>query len=133
MAARALKARKARANSRVRRKANAGEEAATARSRLPFPVVAIGASAGGLAAFTALLKALPPKSGMAIVLIQPLDPKHGSELTSLLSKASTIPVVEASDGLPVESNHIYVIPPNRNLTILKGALRLAPRSEASGP
>src|ERR1700690_308614 len=71
-----------------------GEEIARLRPGLPFPVVAIGASAGGLAAFTALLKALPPQSGMAFVLIQHLEPKHESALTALLQKATSIPVVE---------------------------------------
>ena len=95
-------------------------------------MVAIGASAGGLAAFTALLKALPSKSGMAFVLIQHLEPNHESALTTLLSKATSMPVVEVSDGLAVEPNCVYVIPPNKNMTIRKGNLRLAPRSEASG-
>src|SRR5580698_1968981 len=99
---------------------------------LSFPVVAIGASAGGLAAFTALLKALPVKSGMAFVLIQHLEPKHESALTLLLSKATKMTVTEVSDGMAVEPDHIYVIPPNRNMTIRKGFLRLAPRTEATG-
>lgn len=99
---------------------------------LSFPVVAIGASAGGLAAFTALLKALPAKSGMGFVLIQHLEPKHESALTILLSKATKMPVVEVSDGIAVEPNHVYVIPPNRNMTVRKGTLRLAPRMEAPG-
>jgi len=96
-------------------------------------VVAVGASAGGLAAFTALLKALPAKSGMAFVLIQHLEPKHESALTGLLSKATTMPVVEVSDGIAVEPNHVYVIPPNKSVTIRKGTLRLTPRSEGSKP
>jgi two-component system CheB/CheR fusion protein len=100
--------------------------------RVSFPVVAIGASAGGLAAFTALLKALPPKSGMAFVLIQHLEPSHESALASLLSKTTAMPVVEASQGIAVEPNHVYVIPPNKRLRIRKGALRLSPRSDASG-
>jgi two-component system CheB/CheR fusion protein len=104
----------------------------SAGSGLSFPVVAIGASAGGLAAFTALLKALPSKSGMAFVLIQHLEPTHESALTSLLSKVTAMPVVEVTNGIGLEPNHIYVIPPNRNMTIRKGTLRLAPRSAASG-
>jgi two-component system CheB/CheR fusion protein len=93
-----------------------------------FPVVAIGASAGGLAAFTELLKALPAESGMAFVLIQHLEPRHESALTLLLSKATSMPVVEVSNGMAVEANHVYVIPPNRNMTIRQGTLRLAPRN-----
>jgi two-component system CheB/CheR fusion protein len=104
---------------------------ASAGQGLSFPVVAIGASAGGLAAFTALLKALPNKSGMAFVLIQHLEPTHESALTGLLSKVTAIPVVEVTNGMGLDPNHIYVIPPNKNMTIRKGALRLAPRSDAS--
>jgi PAS domain S-box-containing protein len=100
--------------------------------QLPFPIVAIGASAGGLAAYTALLKGLPSKSGMAFVLIQHLEPQHESALASLLSKATSLPVVEVSDGMGVEPDHVYVIPPNRNMTIRAGILRLGPRSKVPG-
>ncbi len=102
------------------------------RPRLPFPVAAIGASAGGLAAFTALLKALPSNSGLAFVLIQHLEPKHESGLTTLLSRATSIPVVQVSDGMAVEPDHVYVIPPNKTMTIRAGSLRLGPRSEVRG-
>ena len=99
---------------------------------LSSPIVAIGASAGGLAAFTALLKALPAKPGMAFVLIQHLDPTHESALTALLSTATGMSVTEVSDGIPVEPNHVYIIPPNKSMTIRQGSLRLAPRSNVSG-
>ena len=97
-----------------------------------FPIVAAGASAGGLAAFTALLKALPPKTGMAFVLIQHLEPNHPSALASLLSKATEMPVVEVTDGIAVEPNHVYVIPPSKKMTIHEGTLRLSPRSGPPG-
>lgn len=116
----------------ARKKAQAAAASAIVRPGLSFPVVAIGASAGGLEAFTALLKALPPQSGMAFVLIQHLEPKHASALTSLLSKTTAMPVVEVSDGIAAEPDHVYVIPPNKNMTIRKGILRLAPRSELYG-
>jgi len=112
---------------------SAAEDASSARQGLSFPVVALGASAGGLAAFTALLKALPAKTGMAFVLIQHLEPKHESALTTLLSKATGMPVAEVADGIAVEPNRVYVIPPNTSMTIRGGALRLAPRSDAPGP
>ena len=99
---------------------------------LPFPVVAIGASAGGLAAFTALLNALPPKSGMAFVLIQHLEPKHESALSFLLSKATSMSVLEVKHGVSVQPSHVYVIPPNKNMTIRHGELRLTPRLGAAG-
>jgi two-component system CheB/CheR fusion protein len=107
------------------------EQSAREGMGLPFPVVAMGASAGGLAAFTALLKALPEKSGMAFVLIQHLEPKHESALTILLSKATGMPVAEVSDGLAVEPNHVYVIPPNKCMIIREGTLRLRPRATNS--
>ena len=102
-------------------RAETGDATLGVRPGLSFPVVAIGASAGGLAAFTELLKALPPKSGMAFVLIQHLEPKHESALTALLSKATSMPVVEVSDGMAVEPDRVYVIPPNKNMTIRKGS------------
>src|ERR1700688_515361 len=101
---------------------NTWDESADGSPGLSFPVVAIGASAGGLAAFTGLLKALPEKSGMAFVLIQHLEPKHESALTILLSRTTGMLVVEVTDGMAVEPNHVYVIPPNRNMTISKGML-----------
>ncbi|MEK6708756.1 MAG: chemotaxis protein CheB [Pseudomonadota bacterium] len=69
-------------------------------------MVGIGASAGGLSAFTKLLKALPLDTGMAFVLVQHLDPKHISLLPELMARATSMPVIEASDGLRVEPNYI---------------------------
>src|SRR5271165_4267369 len=109
---------------RTDRRASAENESPTVRPGLSFPVVAIGASAGGLAAFTALLKALPAKSEMAFVLIQHLEPKHASALTTLLSKATAMPVVEVSNGIEPEPNRVWVIPPDKSLTIREGTLRL---------
>lgn len=88
-----------------------------------------GGAAGGLAAFIALLNAMAPKSGMAFVLIQHLEPQHESALATLLSKATTMPVVEVFDGIAAEPNHVYVIPPNKSMTIREGTLRLASRSK----
>jgi two-component system CheB/CheR fusion protein len=93
----------------------------------PFPIVGVGASAGGLEAFTALLTGLRADTGMAFVLIQHMDPKHGSVLVSLLRKATAMPVREVADGMAVEPNHVYVIPPNTLMTISKGVLKLEPR------
>lgn len=92
-----------------------------------FAIVGIGASAGGLEAFTELLSALPVTTGMAFVLVQHLDPAHPSLLTSLLSRTTTMPVQEVKDGVRVEPNHVYVIPPNTSMTLADGALRLSPR------
>ncbi|MEX2125155.1 MAG: chemotaxis protein CheB [Woeseia sp.] len=103
--------------------------------RLPddaFPVVGIGASAGGLDAFMQLLKALPKDTGMAFVLIQHLNPKHESKLVELLAKVTELPVQSATDGAAVAPDQVYVIPPDTNMAIVEGRLRLTPRGEARG-
>ncbi|MEO8786388.1 MAG: chemotaxis protein CheB, partial [Chitinophagaceae bacterium] len=92
-----------------------------------FPVVGIGASAGGLDAFKRLLKAIPEDSGMAYVLVQHLDPTHESMLPELLQKVTNIPVLEIADDIKVEANHIYVIPSNKMMVATDGVLVLSPR------
>jgi two-component system CheB/CheR fusion protein len=98
----------------------------------PFPIVGIGASAGGLEAFTQLLRHLPTDTGMAFVLIQHLDPNQKSLLSEILSRATAMSVVETQDGMVVEPNCVYVIPPNAKMTITQGRLSLAPRDKARG-
>ena len=88
-----------------------------ARSNATFPVVGIGASAGGLEAFTQLLSELPKDTGMAFVLVQHLDPEHESALAEILSRVTPIPVSEAANDLAVEPDNVYVIPPNTTLNI----------------
>ena len=97
-----------------------------------FPVVGIGASAGGLEAFTEFLRHMPEKTGMAFVLVQHLDPTHGSVLQDILSRATKIPVSEVTDGIVIEPDHVYVIPANTNMAIEGSALRLAARSLIRG-
>jgi len=75
-------------------------------------VVGVGASAGGLDAFTQVLHALPSEPGFAIVLVQHLAPQHESALANLLSMQTALPVVQAIDEQQLEPNHVYVIPPN---------------------
>jgi two-component system, chemotaxis family, CheB/CheR fusion protein len=94
-----------------------------------FPVVGIGASAGGLEAFNALLTGLPVDTGMAFVLIQHMDPRHESLLQDLLQRATAMPVIQVSDGMVVEPNNVYVIPPNKLMTISKGRLALTSRPD----
>ena len=94
-----------------------------------FLIVGIGASAGGLEAFTKLLEHLPPDTGMAFVLVQHLAPTKDSILAELLSKATSMPVREVQDGMTVEPDHVYVIPPNTALAVFHGKLRLLPRAE----
>jgi two-component system CheB/CheR fusion protein len=98
----------------------------------PFPIVGIGASAGGLEAFQQMLAHLPPDTGMAFLLVQHLDPSHKSQLTEILSRVTPLPVIEASDGLAVRPNHIYIIPSNANLTIAQGLLHVTPRADSHG-
>ena len=97
-----------------------------------FPVVGIGASAGGLEAFSELLKNLPAKTGMAFILVQHLDPTHASELREILSRTTAIPVADVTDGVEVRPDHIYVIPPNSNMDIQNRVLRLSARTLSRG-
>jgi len=98
----------------------------------PFPIVGVGASAGGLEAFTELLKNLPPSPGLALLFVQHLEPTHESHLADILAQTRTLPVQQAADGMPVRVNHIYLIPPNANMALLDGALRITPRSAVRG-
>ena len=98
----------------------------------PFPVVGIAASAGGLEAFTDLIRHLPTDTGMAFVLIQHLSPDHKSLLSEILGRVTAMPVRQVEDRMPVEPNTVYVIPPNTQMTVVDGALRLAPRQKSDG-
>ncbi len=93
----------------------------------PFPVVGVGASAGGLEAFGQLLTALPPDTGMAFVFIQHLDPQHASQLAELLDPLTTMSVETAQDDLVLKPNVVYVIPPNSSIVLKGERLRLVPR------
>jgi two-component system CheB/CheR fusion protein len=103
-----------------------------ARQPESFPIVGIGASAGGLEAFSELLRSLPQKSGMAFVLVQHLDPTHPSDLRQILARTTRIPVQEVTDGVTVLPDHIYVIPPNTAMVLKQGVLRLAARLRTRG-
>ena len=98
----------------------------------PFRIVGVGASAGGLEAFTALLKALPKDTGMAFVLVQHMDPAHESALSRILSRSTEMPVNDVTDGVAVAPNRVYVIPSNGDITIRDGKLRLVVRKEVGG-
>jgi two-component system CheB/CheR fusion protein len=99
----------------------------------PFTIVGVGASAGGYEAFVDFLKHLPASTGMGIVLVQHLDPKHKSKLSELLAHSTKVPVVEAVDGMAVEPDHIYVIPENRNMALSEGKLCLSQRKAQEMP
>ncbi|WP_295716227.1 CheR family methyltransferase [Mucilaginibacter sp.] len=91
-----------------------------------FPVVGIGASAGGLDAVKAFLKALPAKSGMAYVFIQHLSPDHDSILPEILQKVTPFPVQQITDNVHLEQDHLYIIPSNKVVTAIDGVLKLTP-------
>src|SRR6185312_8658159 len=92
-----------------------------------FPVFGDGASAEGLEAFSQLLSALPANLGMAFVVVPHLDPSHESVMTELLARQTTMPVLTVHDGMRVRPNHVYVLPPNAEMTINDSVLRLSNR------
>ncbi len=98
-----------------------------------FPIVGIGASAGGLEAFEQFFTNMPHESGMAFVLIQHLDPLHKSILTELIGRYTKMQVVEVTDGMLTQPNTVYVIPPNRYMAILHRKLHLLQPTEMPGP
>jgi two-component system CheB/CheR fusion protein len=111
----------------------ASPPAATERNEgRTFPIVGIGASAGGLEAVTELLTNLPPQPGMAFLFVQHLEPHHKSQLPSILARATPMPVQEAAEGMPVHVNHVYLIPPGTNIALTDGKLALSPRALARG-
>ncbi|OYD92506.1 ATPase [Nostoc sp. 'Peltigera membranacea cyanobiont' 210A] len=97
-----------------------------------FPVVGIAASAGGLEAFTEVLRHLLTDTGMAFVLIQHLDPNHKSLLSEILARTTQMPVIEVQNGMTVEPNKVYIIPPNTKMMLSGGVLQLTPREKVQG-
>ncbi len=97
-----------------------------------FPIVAIGASAGGLEALEQFLSAVPENSGLAYVVIQHLDPTHKGMLPELLQRVTKMKVVQVKDQLPVNRDTVYVIPPNTSMSILDGVLHLFEPAETRG-
>jgi two-component system CheB/CheR fusion protein len=84
---------------------------------MPCPIVAMGASAGGLEALQAFLSAVPPAMDAAFVVIQHLEPSHESRAAEILGRSTTMPAMQITNGMTVEPNQVYVIPPNRYLTV----------------
>src|SRR5512140_3680458 len=95
-----------------------------ARSQTTLPIVGIGASAGGLEALELFLANVPEKSGMAYVIIQHLDPTHKGVMVELLQRGTSMRVFQVRDRMRVEANCVYVIPPNKDMSILHGVLHL---------
>jgi two-component system, chemotaxis family, CheB/CheR fusion protein len=92
--------------------------------KLPFPVIGIGSSAGGLEALELFLKNVPYPCGMAFVIVQHLDPTHNGIMVELLQRVTAMPVCQVSDRLKIEPDHVYLIPPNKDMSILHGMLHL---------
>jgi len=97
-----------------------------------FPIIGIGASAGGLEAFELFFKTMPVDSGMAFVLVPHLDPGHASMLSEILQRNTTMPVHEVLDQTITQVNHVYIIPPNKDLAIFHGTLHLSVPEHARG-
>jgi two-component system, chemotaxis family, CheB/CheR fusion protein len=102
------------------------------KSSLEFPVVGIGASSGGLDACKKLVSALPADTGMAFILILHLDPTHESMMVDLLADHTRMTVQQAADGMPIEREHLYIIPPGSYLAEVDGVLRLSPPRDRHG-
>ncbi len=94
-----------------------------------FPIAGIGASAGGLEAATSMFKELSPVLGMAYILVLHLDPTRESAVTEIVARATRMPVLQVEDGMPVVPGHVYVIPPNHEMTIAAGVLHLGSRQK----
>jgi two-component system CheB/CheR fusion protein len=107
-----------------RAKTAAVQTAAIAPEQYRPSIIGIGASAGGLAALKAFFGAMPPKTGLVFVVVVHLDPTHESLMPELLSHVTGLSVEQARDRQPLEVDHVYVIPPNRTLTIDQGLLRV---------
>src|SRR4051794_39986114 len=95
-------------------------------SKLPFFVVGIGASAGGLVAISRFIEAMPAENGMAFVIVVHLSPKHESELAAILQRKTRMPVLQVTESVAIEANHVYIIPPKNNLVMNDGHLQLLP-------
>ena len=123
-----MRSKQKKASRPARRAVALASGAPAARAGARCAIVGVGASAGGLEAFTQLLQHLPVNTGFAFVLVQHLDPQHPSALTELLGRATLMPVREATHNQRVQANHVYIIPPNASLGIAGGVLKLQPRS-----
>jgi two-component system, chemotaxis family, CheB/CheR fusion protein len=99
---------------------------------MSVPIVGIGGSAGGLESISELLAGIPTGTGMAYVFVQHLDPAHGSHLAKILSNRTALPVEEAREG-EIFPDHLYVIIPNKSLTITSDVLHLRSRDPAERP
>ena len=118
---------------KAKKKTSAKPKGTSARQKgRPVPVVGIGASAGGLEALEQFLSKAPQDSGMAFVIVQHLDPTHKGIMHELLRRVTSMEVFQVEDGMPVRPNCVYVIPPNRDMSILHNSLYLFEPKEPRG-
>src|SRR5579862_6679228 len=103
-------------------------ESDEAARQAPFPIVAIGASAGGVEALESFFRAVPPGTGMAFVVITHLDPNRQSWLAEIIGRCTTMPTVAAADDTAVAPEHVYVLPPGGILTVKNRRLQLRPKT-----
>ncbi|NTW52023.1 MAG: chemotaxis protein CheB [Chlorobiaceae bacterium] len=101
-------------------------------AEIRVPIIGVGASAGGLEAIEAFLGNIPADCGMAFVIVQHLDPVHKGFLVELLQRVTPMPVVQVIDRMPIKPGHVYVIPPNRDMSMLRGFLHLVDPVEPHG-
>ncbi|MBF0330530.1 MAG: PAS domain-containing protein [Candidatus Omnitrophica bacterium] len=99
--------------------------------RAVFPIVGVGASAGGLEAFKELFKAIPSDTGMAFVVVQHLDPTHKSMLVEIIGRITPMPTLEVKDGMLIKPNHVYITPSNKHMTLFAGRFHLVRRMKRS--
>lgn len=116
----------------TRDKALRADREGASRSGKAIPIVGIGASAGGLEAFEAFFTAMPPDSGIAFVLVSHLDPTHVSIMPELIRKRTKMQVLQIKDGMRVQPDTVYVVPPNQDLSILNGVLQLMEQNKPRG-
>ena len=115
------------------RKNGSNKQTSDSTVRSVFPIVGVGASAGGLEAFRVLLERLPVDTGLAFVIIQHLAAGQESMLTDILSRFTEMHVLQVEDGVHVEPNHVYVIPPGSTMTLAEGVLKLNPKGKSLRP
>lgn len=130
--ARRVKVALARANGANSAPPAAGSAASTAAAPRPLTIVGVGASAGGLEALTLFLKRIPKETSFAFVIVQHLDPTVKGMLPELLQRATALPVVPATEAMPIEKGRVYVMPSNTALTITDNLLHLAKPHEPRG-
>jgi two-component system, chemotaxis family, CheB/CheR fusion protein len=127
-----MAAKKSSASRPARRAKTLPKEPSPKAGSAGFPIVAMGASAGGLKAFEQFFANMPPESGVGFVLVPHLDPSHTSMLPELLRKYTKMAVLQAEDGMKVQRDRVHVLPPNTEMVIMNGALLLKKPKEPRG-